>query len=344
MAIHFIYGAPGSGKTYYAVNHLLSHYYDYDKENDHYNRKSEFEDLKIVTNIDGFQPDHIILEEWIMHAGSADKFFSYATQEKIHKKYGSVVYLIDEAHQYFPSTFKDQQVLNWFSYHRHWGQTIYIMSQSHSRISRQITDMVEMQVKALPASTTLLAGKDLKYNIMSGREVVDRKAIIKNKRIFAQYRSQSSNTKEKTKNPLIKYIVGCAVIAGLLFYNAVRWASDFGQHDESVSSIESVKTPQQVFNHHKRIKVIEKKKEIKQPELTKIPVSISWAKYKNRMVIFYQNRMYQAQDFPYQIAMNGKYDMIALIPEIKTQQEQINTNQIAVKDSQESFHKRNRLN
>jgi len=311
MAINFIHGPPGSGKTYYAVNHLLSEYFTYDKENDRYIKKDK--NLKIVTNIDEFAPDHYSLVDWIHHAGGVENFFSYATQEKVHKKHSSLIYMIDEAHMYFPSNFKNNEVIKWLSYHRHWGQTIYIMSQAYSMLPRQITDMVELNVKALPASTTLLGGRDLKYNIMSGREIVDRKALIKNKRIFAQYRSQFSNAKEKTKNPLIKYIVGCALITLLLIGNAIRWAGDFGKHDAAAEPVKVDSSTIEIAElevRSSRIPAAPKPK----PEPKGTPTGLSWAKFKNNTVVFYKEKMYAIKDFPYPVTFNNLGDLITYIP------------------------------
>jgi hypothetical protein len=322
MAINFIHGPPGSGKTYYAVNHLLSEYFKYDKGKDEYLKKDK--NLKIVTNIDEFLPDHYPLDDWILHAGSVEDFFSFATQEKIHKKHSSLIYMIDEAHMFFPSTFKNQEVIKWFSYHRHWGQTIYLMSQAYSMLPRQITDMVELNVKALPASTTLLGGRDLKYNIMSGREIVDRKALIKNNRIFRQYRSQFSNAKEKTKNPLIKYIVGCAIITLLLVGNAVRWAADFGKHDENPQSIKEDTSTIEIAE----LEVREQQLPVPPPpkKATGVPVGVSWAKFKTTTVVFFQDKMYTLKDFPYPVSFNGIYEMIAYIPPEKLYKEKTTHN------------------
>jgi hypothetical protein len=319
MAITFIYGAPGSGKTYYAVNHLVSHFFSFSKEKG-YQKKKEFEETKIVTNIDNFQLEHIKLDDWILHAKGVDNFFAFETQKKIHEKHGSIIYMIDEAHQFFPSNYRNNDVFNWFSYHRHWGQTIYIMSQSYSRLPKQITDLVELTIYAMPRSSSLLAGKDLKYNIMSGREIVDRKAIIKNSRIFDLYSSQSTDTKEKTKNPLLKYIVGAAIISFLLIGNTLRWASNFGKHDEvdaTTIEVQPLETKQRL-KPESQVKKSEETLAEKIPDKKFIPQGISYGKFKNRTIVFFQNKMYDLKDFPYPIKFNHLNSLIALIPESLT--------------------------
>lgn len=318
MAINFIYGPPGGGKTYYAVNHLLSTFYDWDKEKNEYVLKEENKNLKIVTNIDEFLPKHHSLHDWIHHSGTSEGFFSYATQEKVFQKQGSIVYMIDECHEFFPSNLKNQEVFRWLSYHRHWGQTIYLMSQSHSAIPRRITDMLELTVYAHPRSSSLLGGKDLKYNIMSGREIVDRKALIKNQRIFDQYKSQHADEKIKSKNPLIKYIVGVAIVAVLLIGNALRWASSFGQRSETTPAVA------QSAKHIDTPTITEKKQstgsEIKIHPLSikqapsMVAVGLSWAKFKTKTVVFYKDKIYTLRDFPYQVTVNGMGDLVALVP------------------------------
>jgi hypothetical protein len=331
MAINFIYGLGGSGKTYFAVTHLLQQYYDYDKATDHYYLKPSNQDLKIITNIDQFALDHIKLDDWIKHAGSIEKFFHYDTQLKIFEKHGPVVYMIDEAHEYFPDYYKDQGTLNWLSYHRHWGQTIYLMSQAHSRLPRKITDLVELQIYAMPPSSSLLGGRDLKYNIMSGREVVDRKAIIKNKRIFKLYKSQYAATKEKTKNPLLKYIIGCSLVAILLIGNAIRWASDFGQHEKTTESITKIdvnplsiapstaeSVPQSIKNEPKPTKKL----------IEVEPVGISYATFRGKTVLFHDDKIYDIKDFPYTVKTTSLNQMVALVPKSLTTPKKTNPPQV----------------
>jgi hypothetical protein len=337
MAINFIYGPPGGGKTYYAVNHLLSKFFYWDKKREKYFLKREHKNIKIVTNIDEFSPKHYSLHDWIYHAGSSEKFFSYDTQEKVFEKNGPIVYMIDECHEFFPSTLKNQEVFRWLSYHRHWGQTIYLMSQSHSAIPRRITDMLELTVYALPRSSSLLGGKDLKYNFMSGREIVDRKALIKSQRIFDQYKSQHAEEKLKTKNPLIKYIVGCTVIAVLLIGNALRWASGFGERSPSSQTAVAATS----IENQSATSINVRPLEVKEPP-KKIAVGVSWAKFKTNTVIFFQEKMYPIKDFPYPVTFNGLGDMVALIPADHFPQPTNNPQQAAQPSSPERGQARSR--
>ena len=307
MAIHFIYGVGGSGKTYYAVKHLLRNYFKFDKELQDYIKKKEFEDVKIITNIDQFVPLHENLDDWIRHAGGKDNFFSYDIQKKVFEKNGPVIYMIDEAHEYFPRSYKNESCFNWLSYHRHWGQTIYLMSQAYSRLPRQITDLIELTIYAMPPSSSLLGGKDLKYNVMSGREVIDKKALLKEQAVFNQYRSQHADQKEKTRNPLMKFVVGGVLVTGLLMYSGFNWYRSFFTHKEQ-EQLQAAVLPE------KKTVVKEEKKNEVVPVERFTPTRLNWIKGKKGLFVIWENDIYTIKSFPYVITTIGTTDLIALIP------------------------------
>lgn len=314
MAINFVYGVPRSGKTYYCVNHLLKKYFVFDKGLGEYVRKKEFENVKIISNIAGLKLEHQDLMEWVKYAGGIDKFFSYDSQEKIYLKHGPVVYLIDEAHMYFPSDYKCKEVINWFTYHAHWGQTIYIMSQAFSLLPRRLTDLVDLCRYALPPSSTLLAGRDLKYNVIAGREFVDKETLIKNKKVFAVYKSQEANEVERAKNPMMKYVIGIGLIVLFIGWKGYTFVSSFGHGSEQLAVERSLResspgsatagTIPENYNSpetsSKMNQETKKTQEIQDNE-EKIVVRVSKTRSARGTLLYIGNRVYQIHKFPYEV-------------------------------------------
>ena len=105
MAIRFVTGIPGSGKSYWAVDHIVKTYFTYRKEDDEYIPKKNEDSQKtytIITNIDSLLLPHIDLEKAIEASElSIDQFFTKNYQDKIHNKYSHIVYVIDEAQKIF---------------------------------------------------------------------------------------------------------------------------------------------------------------------------------------------------------------------------------------------------
>ena len=77
MAIRIIDGKIGSGKTYYAVKHLVDNYFVYQDGEYLLNKECQ-----IITNIDSFHLESLDLIEEIKKAGSVHEFFSIEYQEK----------------------------------------------------------------------------------------------------------------------------------------------------------------------------------------------------------------------------------------------------------------------
>ncbi len=156
MALRVIEGVPGAGKTFYAVWHLAQHYFKKDDKTGVYALSKE---CTIVTNIDGFKPDHVDLRTEIEEAGffaracleasrisstqlateiskidPVAEFFSYDYQEEYKKDKPQIVYVIDEAQRFFRKgsdrLLREKKVFDYFEYHRHWGQDIYLVTQN----------------------------------------------------------------------------------------------------------------------------------------------------------------------------------------------------------------------
>jgi hypothetical protein len=101
MAVRIIEGVPGAGKTYFAVNHLLASYFDWNDVLDEYKPKPDFDRLLIISNIDGF-PYSVSLTDLLEKHGGLENFFTYEQQASLFQD-RKVIYLIDEAQGLFQS-------------------------------------------------------------------------------------------------------------------------------------------------------------------------------------------------------------------------------------------------
>jgi hypothetical protein len=204
--IRLVTGNPGAGKTYHAVRHMVNEYFTYDKDSDMYFKKKEKKDVTIFANIEGLQLDHIDLKEAIERSGKGvEGFFTEGYQKQISKKYKKIVYIIDECQRYFPKRFKETETMFYFEYHRHLGHDIYLISQDRFRVCREISSLADFEIRAVKRTLSIFG--EMKYNVLSDGEIIDRKVVKPNKRIFKLYKSMVATENEKIKNPFLKYII-----------------------------------------------------------------------------------------------------------------------------------------
>lgn len=67
MALRIADGIPGSGKSYYIVDHLAKNYFE--KQED--GRYEPVKDVLIITNIDSFKPPHLSLQTLMREAAES---------------------------------------------------------------------------------------------------------------------------------------------------------------------------------------------------------------------------------------------------------------------------------
>lgn len=232
MAIYFVTGVPGCGKTFYMVNHLMKTYYDYLKTSGIFVLKKQFQEdkekglqeLKIITNIEELKIPHLsldtILKECKFSRDDAQRFFCYEYQLKVHQKYPRIVYMIDEAQQYFRPTSKMlDDCKYYFEKHRHFGDDVYIASQDRSKVNKEIALIAEKEIRGVPRSLTIPGVKQ--YNHLAGKwgsEVLHKELVRAKKEVYAVYTSMSMKETVKLKNPYVKYIVILLIVGGFCFY------------------------------------------------------------------------------------------------------------------------------
>jgi hypothetical protein len=311
MAIRLVTGVPGSGKTYLAVDHLVKNYFNYNKQIDEYLKKDE--KIQIITNIEGFLLDHLNLDKIIKDAKiTFEIFFSKNYQEKIHKKYPQIIYIIDECQQYFHRKFYNKDVSYYFEYHRHFGDDIYLISQDKRKIALDIGILAENEIRAVKRSFSLLG--EFKYNIISDGIISDRKILKPDKKIFSLYTSAFAKEKEKIKRPWLIYIgIPLILLPITIFalYNHLipsegelekRQTHRKDQIDQNLQNINNgTKTYQKVQND----KIVECKIRIN---------GFIWQGQKLLILDPKYNEMINANHFPYKLKFEGIRCLFAIVP------------------------------
>jgi hypothetical protein len=225
----------------------------------------------IISNIDGFKPHHISLIDEIERAGelarqkikSSDmterqketalhqldpvaEFFSYAYQEKYKEGKSQIVYVIDEAQRFFrkgmDKVLKDRRVFDYFEYHRHWGQDIYLVTQNIKKLPPDIVYLVEYTVSAVPRVRSL--GPGFRYHWMASGERIKTEVRRPEQAIFALYKSMDVAEQEKIKNPVLKS-VGLALLGAFLiiFYGFSYISDRFGEKEKPAVAAPAVSSP-----------------------------------------------------------------------------------------------------
>lgn len=194
MAIRIIDGVPGSGKSYYAVNHLVENYINLKKP------------VLIITNIDSLILDHISLDEMITKTSLKEVFNVDNCKKLIDENGGkNLVFLIDEAQKFFHRKYYDVDVFYFFQYHRHLGIDIYLITQNEKLLPIQLTTLSEVVIHSQPRTTSIIG--ELKYIVKLSGEAIDRKILKPKQEIFDLYSSMSQKEVEKIGNPFLKYAI-----------------------------------------------------------------------------------------------------------------------------------------
>lgn len=194
MAIRIIDGVPGSGKSYYAVNHLVETYVKQKKE------------IEIITNIDSLLLDHVSLDDLLLSTPLETIFSVDWCKARIEANQGKpIIFLIDEAQRFFHKKYYDVKVFFLFQYHRHLGMDIYLITQNEKLLPMQLTTLSEYVIHSQPRSTSIIG--EFKYLVKISGENVDRKILKPKQEIFDLYCSMTQKEVEKVSNPFKKYLV-----------------------------------------------------------------------------------------------------------------------------------------
>ena len=209
--IQLVEGAPGSGKSYFAMNYLVG----FTKFDELYNEYVLREDVLVITNIEGLKIKHWELSACLKDR-SLTEFFSIKNFEEIQKrtKKTHIILIIDEVHELFPSGFKDMQIYNFFAYHRHIGLDIILLTQGIDAMTRMLNPLLEYVVKATPRSKKLTKSFTYKYCDMKGRYLFN-KIIPTKQKVFNAYQSFRQDEHNKPRSAVVMWLalVICVFVA-----------------------------------------------------------------------------------------------------------------------------------
>jgi len=248
MAIRLIQGKIGSGKTYYAVNHVLRSYYVWSDEIDSWIPKEKDVDVRVYTNIKNMKLGED-LDKVIADSGGLNSFFNNKYQESFCMN-SNVIYIIDEAQagNYFHRKFYDVNVFLFFQMHRHLGCDIYLITQDVRCLAKELQQLAEYVIKAVRRSNSI--GRSFTYKFYSGDECFKTKRIKQDQKVFGMYRSMIIGEGEKIKSIPFKHIlifVGLVVCAGLVFrFGFMKIFHNMNKHNirTPASVIDDVQEPQ----------------------------------------------------------------------------------------------------
>ena len=175
----------------------------------------------IITNIDGlvlFGENCKSLKEMLRKTGKDFKsFFNYDYQDQLTKEIGKdFIYLIDECQQYLNPYFRDAECILYFDMHGHLGHTVYLITQDRIKLTKQITTLVEKEIRFVQRSL-LLTSRNFTYKEIIAGDITGRRTIAVDKTVFELYTSQFAEETEKPKNSFMKYIymmVAALIISG----------------------------------------------------------------------------------------------------------------------------------
>lgn len=209
--ITLVEGVIGSGKTYFVVSELMRKYFLWDDVAVCYVPNDLV--VEIYTNIDGFHFGKD-LNKVIENCGGIESFFTIPIQAELtnHTKH---VYVVDEAQMMFPRKFYNAKVFSFFQYSRHMGIDIYLITQDIYSLVRELQTLNEYHIRVIRRSFSFLG--EFRYHYMSGNEILKKKVIKPDSKIFAQYRSSlGGSDSHKTKKFAHRYVLYFVLLIGLI--------------------------------------------------------------------------------------------------------------------------------
>lgn len=219
MAVRVVEGVPGSGKTYYAVHHLVTNYFRWDDAADAYVKRDER--LRVISNIDRLSIAES-LDDLVRAAGGIAKFFTWSHQKALAETH-RLVYVIDEAQTWFPRTFRNVDVFTFFQKHRHLGVDVYLITQDVATLALELRQLAEYYVRAVRRTFSLMGEFRYKFVGSPTDKTGFRTKVLKRDRgVFALYTSMTADETEKVKSAPLRYLIIFTV--GLLaFFGFIYW-------------------------------------------------------------------------------------------------------------------------
>lgn len=249
MAVSYITGIPGSGKSYLAVYKLWEAFIKVDKKA----KKEEPKTPKYrraYTNINQFKFDicggnikpfefDIFMSDLIhlyqIYKSVDGKDDGLLIEEAKRLDLFEVLIVIDEAHNFL--TDKENEIIKWWlTYHRHLGHEIWLITQDLSLISNGYKTIAEFFYKAVPSSRRLFKSR-MRYNQynsykMYQKDYIDKFIVPALKEVFALYHSGSDgNSKSLIHKFIIMISLFVLILIGLFYF----FMSQFSYDDQNTT-------------------------------------------------------------------------------------------------------------
>jgi zona occludens toxin (predicted ATPase) len=228
-----ITGVPGSGKSYFAVHLIVQKYYKWDPVILEWIPRNKRKPLTIFSNVVGLKLPHFNLDDYFLERDiTYEDFFTVPYMEKVVEKYGQVLLLIDEAQKFFPSDYRNKDVLFLFQYHRHLGIDIILTFQTWASITRKITDLMEFEIRAVRRSFSIVG--EFRYHYYFGLERHGGTKLIPDQKIFNLYKSFTQDSHSKPPRPARKLLV-LILVALVVFF--VGWKLFLGMFEPPTKTV-----------------------------------------------------------------------------------------------------------
>lgn len=228
--VEFITGVPGSGKTYRA---MLSLYTNFGLNKSKIKDKSLIHnDVKhALTNINEidtskFEKNKVKHLDW-------DTFFMNLTQ--LHTMYKSkatdsdmlpiaeelglkdVLIIVDECHNFLDN--QNAVLVWWISYHRHFHQQIYLITQNLALVNSKYKSFSEFFYKARPSSLKLFRNKMVYFQYTDSRMSQKSKSgTIKLPIVNEVFDSYGSGANQQSQNLLKKFGILAVLLIGFMIF------------------------------------------------------------------------------------------------------------------------------
>jgi hypothetical protein len=300
-----IHGLKGSGKTYYAVNHIS-------KMPDPSKVLHNIDDLSLGTHFDKAVKQ--------LNLSSSLEFFSDRLHDPSSPSHNPEftmfhgwLFVVDEAQKLFPKTFKNLDVEQFFQMSRHYQIDTFLITQDQKLISPSITCHSELTLRCVSDSANPVPGFFLYRKMIGNEQVGAPLRIRKSKKVFDLYKSTKtkktafSEKKSKTiyyySGGFILFIIAVIVIFNLFTAGKMRKRKE----NKEPTSISSLSPTSRFKDNRKKSSKYDYDSSIPEfPETIvekqhgiQVPIS-SVESPKGRYFIFLNNIFYP-NEFPYQI-------------------------------------------
>lgn len=198
-----IQGAPGSGKSFYAVNYLKK-FCTYDKLYDIMLLNS---DVLLVTNIDDVKVQHMTINDF----REKDLINPEILKEYLNShNYKRVIYIHDEA-QKILGGIRDNREFFFFEYHRHLGIDCFLICPTVSALPRRLTEIAEYIIEAKPKTISIIGfGYYLKDSKTGGK--IGAITLKKDVNVFRLYKSFDIKEVEGPKKLILHKLIAGGIV------------------------------------------------------------------------------------------------------------------------------------